>query len=180
MELHIGYVYGSKHPPSHASRYHPKFIRGARLPHAWISFPTAVAYLPIPKEPVDVSYLTELSAGERNALQWSTLDLCSPDSWTLILGQPENESNQRISHFQKHCAGINSRLNVWRLGTDFEVIRQPSLATEFSKRGLLIRPDQHILQEIFANTTAEEMIATLSEHLGMASETHKLWNRCPR
>ncbi|CAK7237887.1 hypothetical protein SEUCBS140593_010181 [Sporothrix eucalyptigena] len=37
LELHIGYVYGDKSTPPHASHFTPKCVPGARLPHAWIT-----------------------------------------------------------------------------------------------------------------------------------------------
>ncbi|TVY87798.1 2,4-dichlorophenol 6-monooxygenase, partial [Lachnellula willkommii] len=37
LELHIGYVYGSKIYPSNASKYTPQYTPGARLPHVWIT-----------------------------------------------------------------------------------------------------------------------------------------------
>ncbi|KAI5194262.1 hypothetical protein E4T38_09628 [Aureobasidium subglaciale] len=53
LELHIGYVYGSKRVPPHASNYAPKFVPGARLPHVWVEPSDAFRrFLP---SPVDLS-----------------------------------------------------------------------------------------------------------------------------
>ncbi|KAJ5407289.1 hypothetical protein N7465_008573 [Penicillium sp. CMV-2018d] len=173
LELHIGYVYGATKPPPHASRYSPKFVPGARLPHGWISFPghlspeaQAAKRSLLPQEPVDVSYVKELDADQVRACQWSTLDLCGPDSWTLILGK--EHQNPHIAILQKHCNVIGLILNTWRLGVDFEIVRQSWFADELvNGGGILIRPDQHILARVSTETTGEDLIEEVNKHLGI-------------
>ncbi|CAI7596681.1 unnamed protein product [Penicillium palitans] len=173
LELHIGYVYGATKPPAHASRYSPKFVPGARLPHSWISFPghlslgtQAAKRSSLPRDPVDVSYVRELDASQVRVCQWSTLDLCGPDSWTLILGKEQR--NPHIALLQKHFNVIGLTLNTWRLGVDFEIVRQSWFAGELvNGGGILIRPDQHILARVPTETSGEDVIEEVSKHLGI-------------
>ncbi|KAJ5593966.1 uncharacterized protein N7459_000174 [Penicillium hispanicum] len=173
LELHIGYVYGAREPPPHASHYAPKFLPGARLPHAWISFPDQsseacpTTRTSLPSQPVDVSYVGELDDEQVQARQWSTLDLCGPDAFTLIVGAKDHQLDMQTTLLQKHCAAINVRLNVWRLGTEFEIVKQDWFSAELDKTGgILVRPDQHILVRVSNETTGEELISALSNHFG--------------
>jgi hypothetical protein len=119
----------------------------------------------LPPEPVDVSYVKELTKDQIQTCQWSTLDLCGPDSWTVILGLGQSP---HIAPVQKHCDAVGVRLNVWRLGVDFEIIGQNWFVDELAKGGgLVIRPDQHILSRIAADSTGEDVIAQLNKHLGI-------------
>ncbi|CAG8197121.1 unnamed protein product [Penicillium nalgiovense] len=174
LELHIGYVYGATKPPAHASHYSPKFVPGARLPHAWISFPNqlspeteAAKRSSLPQKPVDVFYIKEFVEDQVRAFQWSTLDLCGPDSWTLVLGQEQEIPH--ITFLQKHFNMIGVRLNIWRLGVDFEIIRQSWFIDELANGGgVLIRPDQHILARVSDGTNGEHLIMEVNKHLGIS------------
>lgn len=118
-------------------------------------------------EPIDVSYVKELSAAQISQCQWSTLDLCNPDSFTLILGEQDNQGNTRFSKVEKHFENKNIPLNVWRLGQDLNVVRQSWFASEIRRGGLLIRPDQHILLRITSLQSSEEIISVSDSHLGV-------------
>lgn len=118
-------------------------------------------------EPIDVSYVKELSTAQISQCQWSTLDLCNPDSFTLILGKQEIQDNIRFSSVEKHCEDKKIPLNVWRIGRDFDVVRQSWFASEMHRKGLLIRPDQHILLRISSLATSDEIISVLDNHLGV-------------
>lgn len=166
-------MYGASKPPPHASYYHPKFVPGARLPHAWINFPdepsraagAAKGFL-LAQGPVDVSYIKELNQNQVQACQWSTLDLCGPDSWTLILGR--EQQNTHIALLQEHCENVGLSINTWCLGLDFELVRQSWFADELTNNGgILIRPDQHILARLVADTTGEDVIAEVNKYLGI-------------
>lgn len=122
----------------------------------------------LPQEPVDVSYVRELDAGQVRACQWSTLDLCGPDSWTLILGK--EQQNPHIALLQKHFTVIGITLNAWRLGVDFEIVRQSRFADELvNGGGILIRPDQHILARVSTETNGEDVIEEVNKHLGISN-----------
>ncbi|ETI26007.1 hypothetical protein G647_02784 [Cladophialophora carrionii CBS 160.54] len=146
LELHIGYVYGSDTIPPHASRYTPKFQVGARLPHAWIRLPCS------PLKPVDVSYVEEFSPEDVELRQYSTLDLCDLDKLTLV--------------GELQVPGIKTCVP----GKDFDVVGEAG--QQWLKGaglqvggGLLVRPDQHILMLLDADTTVEEVEACLKQHL---------------
>ncbi|OCT49141.1 3-(3-hydroxy-phenyl)propionate hydroxylase [Cladophialophora carrionii] len=146
LELHIGYVYGSDTIPPHASRYTPKFQVGARLPHAWIRLPCS------PLKPVDVSYVEEFSPEDVELRQYSTLDLCDLDKFTLI-GELE-------------VAGVKTCVP----GKDFDVVGEAGQqwlkgAGLQDGGGLLVRPDQHILMLLDADTKVEEVESCLKQHL---------------
>ena len=115
-------------------------------------------------KPVDVSYVIELGDDEVLARQWSTLDLCGPDSWTIFIRRHENKS--RFSSFQKHCDSIGVHSRIWCLGEDFNVVRQHWFSEGLAGGGLLVRPDQHILLKVTNKTSGDDMIAALNSHLG--------------
>lgn len=144
------------------------------MPHAWISFPNqlspeteAAKRSSLPQKPVDVFYIKEFDEDQVRAFQWSTLDLCGPDSWTLVLGQEQEIPH--ITFLQKHFNMIGVRLNIWRLGVDFEIIRQSWFIDELANGGgVLIRPDQHILARVSDGTNGEHLIMEVNKHLGIS------------
>jgi hypothetical protein len=188
LELHIGYVYGSSKTPANASTYSPKFIAGARLPHAWISFPAPDLSLspkrsayPALADPIDVSYVAELYRNQvdLDTRRWSILDLCAPDAFTIITGSSdagagENtpESNEpRILQVQDRLQTEGLRIDMWTAGRSFNFVGDHvAFAREVqldNGGGLIVRPDQHILMTFDRATTASEMISALQEHLGV-------------
>ncbi|KAK5051904.1 hypothetical protein LTR84_002707 [Exophiala bonariae] len=146
LELHIGYVYGSRTIPPHASHYEPKFTVGARLPHTWIAVKESDL------QPVDVSYVTELSPEDVQRRTYSVLDLCAPNRFTLI-GDLEVPGVKTV-----------------RLGQGFDVVR-PEGDSWLSQSGIsegggfLVRPDQHILMVLTADTTSQDVQKAIKEHL---------------
>ncbi|KAK6206459.1 hypothetical protein LQW54_007752 [Pestalotiopsis sp. IQ-011] len=147
LELHIGYVYGSEKVPAHASYYTDKYVPGARLPHAWISFEDAQT--PGLFRPLDVSYVKEWTEKDVSARQVSTLDLCPYDTFTLIVGDRQ-AWEQRFKDLQKSLADT-VKIRLWSVGEDFG-FTFPEQEKQFcqgfgldSGGGVLVRPDQHIL-----------------------------------
>ncbi|KAJ9619096.1 hypothetical protein H2204_012807 [Knufia peltigerae] len=154
LALHIGYVYGDKSIPPHASKYVPSFAVGARLPHAWIRLLRQQSSTKPNLAPVDVSYVDEFSADDIQLRQHSTLDLCDIDKFTL-LGNLDS------------VPGVKS----YRLGRDFEVVGPGAdgwLASSGLDKagGLLVRPDQHILMVLDATNTAKDVEIVLDKYLG--------------
>jgi hypothetical protein len=101
---------------------------------------------------VDVSYVTEFSAEEVQRRTYSTLDLCEPGQFSLI-GDLE-------------VPGVKT----FRLGQDFEVDGPEghwwlSRAGLLSGGGVLVRPDQHILMILTADTTVKAVQKAIKEHL---------------
>ncbi|KAJ5995669.1 hypothetical protein N7481_002646 [Penicillium waksmanii] len=173
LGLHIGYVYGAIKPPPHASYYSPQFIPGARLPHDWISFPSQLskasqsARSSLPSAPIDVSYVIELDEKQIEERRWSTLDLCAPDAFTLILSARDITLRSDTAKIRKYCEPKNLSLNIWNLGLDFGVIRQNCFSMKLNETGgILVRPDQHIMMMIDATTTGKKVISTIDSHLG--------------
>lgn len=133
--------------PPHASHYTDKYVPGARLPHAWISFKEAQT--PGLFRPLDVSYVKEWTEKDVSARQASTLDLCPYDSFTLIIGDRQ-AWEQRFKHLQKSLADT-FKIRLWSVNEDFG-FAFPEQEKQFrqgfgldSGGGVLVRPDQHIL-----------------------------------
>lgn len=166
LEIHVGYVYGIKEAPAHASHYSPKFVPGARLPHAWIRFNG-----PAPLSPIDVSYVKEFSEQDIKSRQYSTLDLCRYDCFTLLVGSRDQwtERFQALEAALKRC-GVMLALAVAYHDFDFVYERQSLLFSDegnlSSGGGLLIRPDQHLLRLVEPTDSVASIEKSLLEHLG--------------
>jgi hypothetical protein len=171
LELHIGYVYGSTDLPPNASDYIPKYCAGARLPHTWITVknPEAVEYLP----EVNVRYIKELSDAEVRARTYSTLDLCAASAFTFIVNAEDADVWQpRIEQVRSFFKGTRLTLNTRCLGDDFDVLKSSRShawvegAGLDAGSGLLVRPDQHILMPLRAETTSEDILQAFRAHIG--------------
>jgi hypothetical protein len=177
LELHIGYVYGSKDFPPHASHYAAKYIVGARLPHAWIQNPAPALVKGIVAS--DVSYISELGPEEVAVRRWSTLDLCRFDTMTLFQADTPSARHRAILLEQllaetpilgKSSGRILRRITY---GVDFETIPGPpgenfvenARLTSALDGGVLVRPDQHILMMIDAKTSAQNIFNAIKGHL---------------
>ncbi|OCL07710.1 hypothetical protein AOQ84DRAFT_294575, partial [Glonium stellatum] len=169
LELHIGYVYGSKEIPPHASHYTPKLIAGARLPHAWIWFLNEC--LAPQNDPIDVSYVTEFSQEEVLARQFSSLDLCAFDTFVIIVGSRQTWV-QRFDALEAAVEKWGLKLRLYAVGSDFDFVHEPhrtlfDIGASFDiGGGLLVRPDQHILSKLAPNASVEDLKFSLSQHLG--------------
>ncbi|CZR64181.1 uncharacterized protein PAC_14078 [Phialocephala subalpina] len=172
LGLHIGYVYGDIEYPASASLYVPSYRAGARLPHAWLLHAPTSSHLP--KLPaIDNSYVSELSESALEQKQYSTLDLCAFDAFTLIF------SSTFALHWEEALAQLRSSLptplkvNAAVLGRDFELV--PGARKSEWVMGLqlnhgaavLVRPDQHLLNCYGKETSVEGVIKGLKGHLGL-------------
>ncbi|KAK9447025.1 FAD binding domain-containing protein [Limtongia smithiae] len=170
LGLHIGYVYGDRTIPENASVFQPKFVVGARLPHAWIALPSEsdiCAKLPA----IDSSYATELSPEEVAIMQYSTLDLCPFNAFALIYDYAY-ESHWRgvLSAVQN---GITSKVKFAPVahGSDFRLQPTPAgklwLQSARLQQGiaLLVRPDQHILAVLTLENGKPDFCYLLGAHL---------------
>ncbi|KAK0928300.1 hypothetical protein LTR29_017410 [Friedmanniomyces endolithicus] len=170
MELHIGYVYGSKELPPNASNYLPKFVPGARLPHGWIRFPSDK--LTPPTNPSDLSFIGEMSKDEVQARKYSTLDLCAFDGFTIIVGCRQSWLKRfRALTAAMKPTGLKLALHAADCDFDF-VLPDGRLLFDIgvgldTGSGLLLRPDQHILTILSPDISAEALKAELCEHLGL-------------
>lgn len=168
LELHIGYVYGSEEIPPNASSYVPKFLPGARLPHAWIDFRQA-EYKP-PLQPINVSYVTELRKDEIETRKYSTLDLCSLDSFTMIVAKRRRWIDC-LTAFRKTELSSKLKIHLFGLDDDFRILEKSHRKIYESGLGagddvgLLVRPDQHIMMLMPMTITALELEAALRREL---------------
>jgi hypothetical protein len=169
--LHIGYVYGDTVIPSNASLYERKFEKGARLPHVWLKSKPDVEWTSWLSS-IDSSYVVEFTEADIKARQWSVLDLCAFDAFTLFVGSANRQ--RWISAIDEAKAELPSalKLNVSVLDDDFEIvegqrgrewIREMRLEVDGA---VLVRPDQHILA-VLAKDEGGKLREVLSEHLGV-------------
>ncbi|KAK2031653.1 FAD binding domain-containing protein [Colletotrichum zoysiae] len=167
LEIHIGYVYGDKEPPANASHFTPKFEAGARLPHAWIEPRGRLEGLP--RQPIDASYVTELSREQVAAKRFSTLDLVAPGTFNLITGRRSAWSARFTESAAALGGAIGSRL--WGADEDFAFCNESHRRLYDREGGLsqgnaiLVRPDQHILACLGPGTSALELVECVKRHL---------------
>ncbi|KAK1673122.1 FAD binding domain-containing protein [Colletotrichum godetiae] len=171
LEIHIGYVYGDKKPPANASDFIPKFMVGARLPHAWIKFTGSNDSYELLQQPIDTSYVKELSYERIEAQRFSTLDLAKAGTFALIAPYRAGWS-QRFEHCREILGtGLASRLQLWGADSDFSFSydnhrRLFEAQGGFSQgRAVLVRPDQHILGCLGSDASAEDIISLIASHL---------------
>lgn len=171
LEIHIGYVYGSTIKPAHASHYTPKFVAGARLPHAWIR--PRGDRLTQDLAPIDVSYVKEWEDADVKARQWSTLDLCPFDGFTITTGVRGQwpETVEKVNAMLSKFKGLRVKLACEEDDFEFVFSEQQQLFHEAggfaSGRGLLVRPDQHILAAVDPQATADDIVLVIRRHLGL-------------
>ncbi|KAH8668666.1 FAD binding domain-containing protein [Xylariales sp. PMI_506] len=169
LEIHIGYVYGDKETPPNASHFTPKFVPGARLPHAWITFQDEKA--PEDIQPIDVSYIEEFSPSEIADRQYSTLDLCAIDGFTLIVPSLELWED-KFRELKPALAKYSVDVRLWAAGYDFNFVDKKHSqifdeAAGFSSGGaLLVRPDQHILGCLGQDASSSALESLVLKHLG--------------
>ncbi|KAJ5718127.1 hypothetical protein N7488_003773 [Penicillium malachiteum] len=172
LGLHIGYIYGDKSIPENVSVFKAACVPGARLPHAWIkALSGQLQGLPA----IDSSYVHEFSTEEVSKREFSTLDLCNLDTFTLFV----DESN--ASSFQNKVAEVFAGLsediakvlplNVVVYGVDFQLQEGPKSEAWtdlmcLKEQGVLVSPDQHILACLPNKAGADELLHALKGHLG--------------
>jgi hypothetical protein len=122
---------------------------------------------------IDSSYVTEFTPAEVRAREFSTLDLCAIDAFTLIVDKSTSERWQSVIEGAAARLPKALKTNIAVLGEDFEMLaggkaeeRVGELHLE-AGGGALIRPDQHILETWREVPTAGEVFNTLAEHLGL-------------
>lgn len=171
LGLHIGYVYGDQKIPDNASIYRPVCIAGARLPHAWIQFRNSTAtqiHLPA----IDSSYVDELTPERIAQKQFSTLDLCRFDSFTVLVDEKHADRIKSIvgKALEQIPSNISLPLEIVVQGVDF-VLEQGyeqkwSALTRLNEgRAVLVRPDQHILAVFEPEIGSGDVMEALKGHL---------------
>lgn len=171
LGLHIGYIYGDRQIPGHASVYEPVCTPGARLPHTWINILSPeLVQLPV----IDSSYVSEFSPDEVQAKRFSTLDLCPFDAFILIADWTSaSHWSGCLREIQEQLPPAASSLKIRLVigGQDFET--QPDVHGQnwIETMGLrtgqatLVRPDQHILACFVRESGSSDITRVLKEHL---------------
>lgn len=122
--------------------------------------------------------MEELSSADRQLREYSTLDLCRFDSFTLIINSShfQSERASKLEDLLKEETGSGASIpvNFAVLGVDFEIVFEDQ-AREWLERfglnpdqsgGVLIRPDQHILHVLDGNVSAQELATVLRSAAG--------------
>ncbi|KAJ5304682.1 Branched-chain-amino-acid aminotransferase [Penicillium atrosanguineum] len=171
LGLHIGYVYGDKKIPTNVSHFQSSCVPGARLPHAWIKVSREKLQLPA----IDNSYVHELSEDEVCKKQFSTLDLCGLDTFTLIVDETRAPHFKgiiegAIQELPREVAGVLPMKLIVH-GVDFALQAGPEAQkwTELmnlKKQAILVCPDQHILACLPCNSGTVQLLKSLEGHLG--------------
>ncbi|KUJ14152.1 3-propionate hydroxylase [Mollisia scopiformis] len=172
LGLHIGYVYGDTEIPASASLYVPSYRAGARLPHAWLSGAPKGLHLPeVP--PIDNSYVSEFKADVLAQKQYSTLDLCAFDAFTIFYSSASEAHWEEVLAQLRLSFPKSLKINAAVLGKDFELVpgarkHEWVMGLQLNHgAGVLVRPDQHILNCYGKETSVEEVIKGLRSHLGL-------------
>ncbi|GKZ76670.1 hypothetical protein AnigIFM56816_007955 [Aspergillus niger] len=170
LGLHVGYVYGNHRRPDCASTYEPVCTPGARLPHAWINLLTPEQ---IRLPPIDCSYVSEFLPEELNLKQFSTLDLCAFDAFTLIVDIRSADHWGKILEEVKRqlpgkCDGL--KIEMMTRGANFDL--QPgggdkwmALTRLAEGQAILVRPDQHVLARFEYPGESSGVLGELRAHL---------------
>ena len=176
LGLHIGYVYGDHEIPASASLFTPSYRPGARLPHAWLlGKPSRPSFPQI--SPIDCSYVAEFSPQEIESRKYSTLDLCAYDAFTFIVDESSarrwTNELERIPYYLPTSASKSLGINLFVMEQDFHLmpgIRSDAWIKGFQLRngtGVLVRPDQHILDTFADTLSVEDISRRLILHLGL-------------
>lgn len=121
--------------------------------------------------PVDVSYVKEFSKQEVEARQYSTLDLCPFDSFTLLVGS-RSEWAERFRALEDSLGSLGVKVCLHVAGEDFHFVDEKYARLFAAKAslelggGLLVRPDQHLLRMIKPNDTWEDLSTEVMKQLG--------------
>jgi hypothetical protein len=169
--LHIGYVYGDTQVPENASLYERRFVKGARLPHVWLKRKPGVEWMQWMGK-IDSGYVKEFTQEGIEKREWSVLDLCTFDAFTLFIGKEERPKWAEVVQDTRRELLSGLKINVAVLSDDFEIV-EGSKSDDWAKEmglseggAVLVRPDQHIL-ELFEKADAGQVIAALKGHLGL-------------
>lgn len=171
LGLHIGYIYGDRQIPGHASVYEPVCTPGARLPHTWIKILSPeLNQLPA----IDSSYVSEFSPDEVQTKRFSTLDLCPFDAFILIADSTSAShwgGCLREMQEQLPAAASSLKIRLFIEGQDFETQSDVHGQNWIEIMGLrtgqatLVRPDQHILACFGRGSGSFDIARVLKEHL---------------
>lgn len=122
---------------------------------------------------IDVSYVHEFTSQDISARQYSTLDLCSPSSFTLIVDKNSKlVTGTVLAQVVSVVKDKGIPLGIYVYGCDFECETLPSSQKWKQLLGLtqgnavIVRPDQHILAVVREDEEVATIVALIQEHLG--------------
>lgn len=121
--------------------------------------------------PIDLSYVKEFSEQDVKSRQYSTLDLCMYDRFTLLVGS-QGPWIQRFQALEAAMKRYGARIVLVVAYRDFEFVfkEQEQLFIAEGQLGvgggLLVRPDQHMLRLVQPKDSVACIEKSLVEHLG--------------
>lgn len=118
--------------------------------------------------PVDLTYISEMTAPDRSQREYSILDLCAHDAFTFFVGKDDISLSAALKSISLGHIPVRNVV----LGRDFSVQGARSEGwlrrTGLSDGGaLLVRPDQHILAFMAPGTSVHEVAHAVRDHLGL-------------
>lgn len=120
---------------------------------------------------VDVSYVREFSAEDVALRQYSTLDLCPFDGFTLLVGSREAWAG-RFEQLESAMNQQGVKVFLRAADEDFNFVGKEA-ASLFATQGnlnagggLLVRPDQHLLASVCPDDNEHTLRRVICQHLG--------------
>lgn len=127
---------------------------------------------------MNLAHVDEFSQEQRDERQYSTLDLCQFDAFTIII----NSNPSQLQRMAKVVKALKIRANgitsipvgIAILDVDFEIVF-PARATDWLEKlnlgtghagGVIVRPDQHILSVLDDDTSAQRIVDDLNHAAG--------------
>lgn len=148
--------------------YKPQYRRGARLAHAWIK-PKLAGVLP-PLDPVDLSYLDDLSSLKQKDWNYSILDIVQLGIYTFFYSG--STWGKKVPSLRQLFAQQGVPLKVVEVGKDFDFVdKKPGKVWcegyGINKGGaVLSRPDQHIQCVVASGELPQRIIDDVLRTLG--------------
>lgn len=122
--------------------------------------------------PVDVSYVKEFSEEEIESRQYSMLDLCPFNSFTLLVGSRSQWARDgRFRTLDVSLKSLGVKICLWVAGEDYDFVDEKyadmfaTKANFGSGGGLLVRPDQHLLRVVQPDDEVDSLRRPVLVHL---------------
>ena len=122
--------------------------------------------------PIDSSYVSEFSKDQVKEKEWSILDLCAYDAFTLFVSQEGAKHWKGLIGGVKEALPKRFKINFAVVDEDFELVEGEKGSEWMKGTGLasggtiLVRPDQHILA-VLERADESIVVAALKSHLGL-------------
>jgi hypothetical protein len=122
--------------------------------------------------PIDSSYVSEFSEEEAKKREWSVLDLCAYDAFTVFVGREGAQSWKQAMTGVRKALPTGLKISLAVSNEDFEIVegeRGKEWVSEMrlaAGGAVLVRPDQHILA-LFEKAEEALIIGAFKKHLGL-------------